>query len=382
MNLVTSFVITPTGKTELQNSQGELTADQRQILMLVDGKRTIKEISALVSSSDRLYLDELFEYLLLAGLVAEAGEILRDETPTMVLSAWQKNSGSQTIARERALLTENERRVRLEQDLCACQAQLGQTTEAFESLSNKYKRIKQQVLSYKHGMESKVIAQQAELDALLQQNTQSLAQRIRSENELKLLQVDFEQLVESMEKNSIEIQDAVKIRISEERKIAEEQERQKTEVADDMVAHNPRYQKIRELDFFRNFNNLELSELVVWAEWCIVSADECVLAEGEVGSAFYVVVSGKLVVLKEQKVLTILKQGMPFGEGFYLEYENMRRSASVVARTECELLRIDPVHLEEAEPAARMRIAEAFMRIQTKRLRAASQMIKNLLAHG
>jgi hypothetical protein len=279
-------------------------------------------------------------------------------------------------------LTENERRACLEQDLKNSETQLAQLGEDHEKLANKYKRIKQQVLSYKEGMENRVVAQQAELDIILKQNQQSLSQRVQLETELKTLREEFDQQQELMERKTMQLEDAVKVRMSKERLISEEQQRQKILVADEMVHTHPRYKKIRDLDFFRNFGNLELAELLLWAEWRVAEPGEVVLQEGDIGTPFFVVVSGRLVVEKSHKILTILKPGTPFGEGFYLEHENSCRSASVVAKTDCELLRIDPAHLDSAELGSRMRIAEAFMRIQTKRLRAASQMLKNLLAHS
>ncbi len=381
MSQITSFVLTELGIAELHHPQGELTADQLEILKLVNGQRTIKDISLLVSSSTSLYLNEFFEYLLLADFIVAVGQDPQPSSPALVRPP-KKFSSTQTLTQDRLLLTESERRARLEQDLGDCQARLVHNTEMLDELSSKYKRIKQQVLSYKQGMEAKIIAQQIELDAMLQQNQQSLAQRIALENTFKQLQVDFEQLQEQTDKKSLQLEDAVKVRLLREKLVAEEQQRQKLHVADEMVHNHPRYKKIRDLDFFKNFSNLELAELLLWAEWCLVQPGDVVLAEGEMGSPFYVVVSGKLVVQKAKKILTVLKPGMPFGEGFYLEHENLCRSASVVARSDGELLRIDPVHLESAEPISRMRIAEAFMRIQTKRLRAASQMLKNLLAHS
>ncbi len=381
MRNATSFFITPLGKAELQNPFGELTPDQRQILLLVDGNRNIKDISALISSNERLYLNEFFEYLLLAGFVSDS-EPPPTPQPVPDNKAFNKTSTYKALVPDRVLLTENEKRARMEQDLAQCQAQLTQSKESFDTLSEKYRRIKQQVLSYKQGMESKVAAHQAEVESLLYQQKQSMAQRIKLEDELRALRMDYEQLQEKAELKSVQLEDAVKIRIAKERLIGEEQQRQKMQAADEMLLTNPRYQKIRELDFFKYFSNLELAELVVWAEWCTFKADEAILHEGDVGSAFYVVVSGKLIVQKDNKILTVLKPGMPFGEGFYLEHENMHRSADVIARTDCELLEIDPMHLEGAEPVSRMRIAEAFMRIQTKRLRAASQMLRNLLSHS
>lgn len=381
MSQLKSFVITTSGKTELRNPASELTLDQRQILSLVDGHRTIKDISQLVSSSTSLYLNEFFEYLLLAGFISDASEAdMQTETPFVPFKKVALTT--QVLNQDRLLLTENERRVCLEQDLNICQTQLGQTSEEYTQLSLKYKRIKQQVLLYKEGMENRIVAQQAELDIVLKQNQQSLSQRVLLEAELKQLQENFDQQQELMERKSMQLEDAVKVRMLKERLITEEQQRQKILVADEMVHTHPRYKKIRDLDFFRNFGNLELAELLLWAEWRLAAPGEVVLMEGDVGTPFFVVVSGRLVVEKNHKILTILKPGTPFGEGFYLEHDNFCRSASVVAKTDCELLRIDPAHLDSAELGSRMRIAEAFMRIQTKRLRAASQMLKNLLAHS
>ncbi len=381
MSQLKSFVMTAQGSAELGNPTGELTPDQCEILSLVDGQRTIKDISLLVSSTTSLYLNEFFEYLLLAGLIADASEV---DMPIETTHVPFKRAAltTQVLNQNRLLLTENERRVCLEQDLNTCETELSQTNEEYVQLTHKYKRIKQQVLTYKEAMESRIVAQQAELDSVLKQNQQSLSQRVQLENELKALQEEFDQQQELMERKSMQLEDAVKVRMSKERLISEEQQRQKMLVADEMVHTHPRYKKIRHLDFFKHFGNLELAELLLWAEWRVAEPNEVVLKEGDMGTPFYVVVSGRLVVQKGHKILTILKPGTPFGEGFYLEHEHFCRSASVVAKTDCELLRIDPAHLDSAELGSRMRIAEAFMRIQTKRLRAASQMLKNLLAHS
>lgn len=383
MGQLKSFVMTAQGKAELSNPTGELTLDQREILSLVDGQRTIKDISQLVSSTTSSYLNEFFEYLLLAGLIVDTNEVEMPVKAETEVTPFKKVAlSTQVLNQDRLLLSENERRACLEQDLKTSRTQIDQLSEENEQLTHKYKRIKQQVLSYKEGMENRIATQQAELDVILKQNQQSFSQRVQLEAELKQLREENDQLQELMERKSIQLEDAVKVRMAKERLISEEQQRQKFIVADEMVVTHPRYRKIRDLDFFRNFENLELAELLLWAEWREVEQGEVVIKEGDMGTPFYVIVSGRLVVEKGKSIITILKPGAPFGEGFYLENDHLCRSASVVAKTHCELLRIDPAHLDSAELGSRMRIAEAFMRIQTKRLRAASQMLKNLLAHS
>lgn len=68
---------------------------------------------------------------------------------------------------------------------------------------------------------------------------------------------------------------------------------------------------------------------------------DVVVREGELAESFYMVVRGELEVYHEhapREVLAVLSAGDYFGEGAALE--NARRSASVRARTDCELLKL------------------------------------------
>jgi CRP-like cAMP-binding protein len=137
--------------------------------------------------------------------------------------------------------------------------------------------------------------------------------------------------------------------------------------------------RIRGLEFFKKFRNSDLAELLSWAQWMPVKAGETVIEEGELGLPFYVIVSGRLAAIKNSHVLTLLHAGESFGELAYLDDENPQRGASVVAKTDCELLMLEPIHLESAELMLRMHIAEALVRIQAKRLRRAMNVVAKVL---
>jgi len=121
---------------------------------------------------------------------------------------------------------------------------------------------------------------------------------------------------------------------------------------------------------------------LIYAQWREVKIGEVVVAEGEDDCMLYVIVTGKLAVMKGKKVLHIFHAGEPFGEIAYLDDENPLRSASIVARTDGLLLVFNPAYLDEAEVIFRMRVAEAFVRIQAKRLRRAVEVVNNLLAEN
>jgi CRP-like cAMP-binding protein len=93
-------------------------------------------------------------------------------------------------------------------------------------------------------------------------------------------------------------------------------------------------------------------------------------------------VAGKLGLLKGKRTIQILQPGEPFGEIAYLSGDEPRRSATVVARSDCSLLLFNPAYLDDAELMIRVLFAEAFMRVQAKRLRTTVEMVGNLLVEG
>jgi hypothetical protein len=76
---------------------------------------------------------------------------------------------------------------------------------------------------------------------------------------------------------------------------------------------------------------------------CSVAAGSQVFAEGDTGSEMYIIQSGEIEILKEgdgqEHRLAVLEEGDFFGEMAILE--NMPRTASARAITDCHLVRID-----------------------------------------
>ena len=84
------------------------------------------------------------------------------------------------------------------------------------------------------------------------------------------------------------------------------------------------------------------------AVWETHGRDENLLVEGEIGQAFFIVVGGQVKVVKDGKLLNVLKEGDCFGEMAYLSGDRARRSASIISVSEVHLLKIQATQLEIA----------------------------------
>ncbi|MBK9571510.1 MAG: hypothetical protein IPO43_01770 [Rhodoferax sp.] len=90
MNPGTTFAKTDKGKVEMAERSGNLTAVQRRLLILIDGKKSESELSAFARGGE---LDDALEHLLRLGLVE----------PTSQLAALQPIAAEGFVA---ALVTE------------------------------------------------------------------------------------------------------------------------------------------------------------------------------------------------------------------------------------------------------------------------------------
>ena len=106
------------------------------------------------------------------------------------------------------------------------------------------------------------------------------------------------------------------------------------------ISSTEKFNKLRSLPFFREFRDAELWEVLRGAVWETHGRDENLLLEGEIGQAFFIIVGGQVKVVKDGKLLNVLKEGDCFGEMAYLSGDRARRSASIISVSEVQLLKI------------------------------------------
>ena len=133
---------------------------------------------------------------------------------------------------------------------------------------------------------------------------------------------------------------------------------------------------VRKLHFFNDFTDPELWEVIRACKWNNHPAGECIVKEGDVDNAFFIIVSGSVSVTKDHVRLTRLGAGDCFGEmGYLIKTE---RSASVVANQDVALLRINAMLIERASVPTQLRFNKEFLRVLATRLARTSE---NLTRH-
>ena len=383
------YARTEAGNAELTMGNGKIAGDEKRLMLLVDGKASVEDIGKKVPPSVRKHIDEVFELLRKAQFIKEVGKVeilapLKHPTRVAPEKVQQAMQTSQKFNVDMLALAEIEieRRMELEQELEISQTELGRVNQQLSTVTASYNTLKEQVTLYKQGMEAKLAAQHAQLAELLNQSQASQAQKTKLQQAFVEMRSDFNQMQTTLEEKNAQMDEAVQVRVLQKQQAELEKRKQEKVAAEEKVMQHPRYKEVRNLEFFKNFRNSDLAQLLTWAEWREAKAGEVVITEGQADINFYILVSGKVALLKGTKTLSVIGTGEPFGEIAFLSGDEPRRSATIKARTDCTLLMFNPAYLDDAELMMRVLVAESFMRIQAKRLRTASEQMSNLLSDG
>ncbi len=105
---------------------------------------------------------------------------------------------------------------------------------------------------------------------------------------------------------------------------------------------------LRRMEFFSDFENTELWELLKISLWREVSTNVALIREGEESKSFGIVVSGKVEVSIEGRVLHVLGSGQPIGEATYLHPKDATRHISAITLEKTSFLEINTTALSLA----------------------------------
>ncbi|GHT96595.1 hypothetical protein FACS1894116_13990 [Betaproteobacteria bacterium] len=153
---------------------------------------------------------------------------------------------------------------------------------------------------------------------------------------------------------------------------------QSIQIDSQTLAETEKFQSLRSLGFFRDFNDAELWEIVNFAQWSQPQPGTVILKEGEAGDHFCFLTEGDARVKKHGKLLEILTVGDCFGEIALFSAGNGVRSASVEADTLVRVVTIRAKALQQASDTCRMHFYKAFLEVLSTRLSLASSRIANL----
>ncbi len=145
-------------------------------------------------------------------------------------------------------------------------------------------------------------------------------------------------------------------------------------------AESEKFDTLRKLEFFHQFTDVELWEVLRLATWHKHPRDTVLIQENDIGSSFFILVSGEVKVVKQERLLNVLKAGECFGEMAYLGKQKFQRSASIMALSEIAVIEIRAETLSKASDLCRHHFHGAFLELLVDRLTMANLRLSQLLA--
>jgi serine/threonine protein kinase len=139
------------------------------------------------------------------------------------------------------------------------------------------------------------------------------------------------------------------------------------------IAIEEKFNMVKQLDFFVGFPEAELWEILNASTWKNYSTGEDIIVEGDLDDCFYIIISGKVVVKKNTKLIRTLEQGDCFGEMGYLA--RTKRTASIGADADTALLKINSTVISQVSLKCQVRFLKVFLRTLIHRLSATTEII-------
>ena len=140
----------------------------------------------------------------------------------------------------------------------------------------------------------------------------------------------------------------------------------------DEVADSEKFNTLRAMEFFGEFTDAELWEVLRISSWQDAAPGTALIRQGDAGNYFCILASGEVKVTKRNRLLNILNAGECFGEMSYLSRQTNERSADVISLSPSRVITIRVDDLAHASDACRHRFDRAFMSILVERLTMAN----------
>lgn len=141
------------------------------------------------------------------------------------------------------------------------------------------------------------------------------------------------------------------------------------------VLDSERFGLLRQLEFFREFGDIELWEVVRRAHWERYPLGHAIYRRGEEGDTFHIIASGAVEVFRDGRSVARLAAGTSVGEMAYLapNPELRRHSTDIVVIQPAATIAFTPALMARLSPACRQLFDQAFIRVLVRRLHAAHE---------
>ena len=127
-----------------------------------------------------------------------------------------------------------------------------------------------------------------------------------------------------------------------------------------------KFNQIQSLEFFKEFNESEIWEIIRACIWQEFQDGSEIIVEGDIDDSFFIITSGDVEVYKDSSLVGHLQTGDCFGEMSYLS--KAKRTATITAKNNVELMKINATLIEQASLECQLRFSKVFMQTLVKRL--------------
>jgi len=137
-----------------------------------------------------------------------------------------------------------------------------------------------------------------------------------------------------------------------------------------------KFESLNGLGFFRDFNDAEIWSLVRASNWDSYAPGETIIREGESDNSFFIVLAGQVTIHKNGQLIDTLKEGDHFGEMGFLS--STERTATVAAKTDVSLIRVNKNTLDRADESTQLRFLKVFVDTVIERLKQTTTTLTDL----
>ncbi|MCZ6882909.1 MAG: serine/threonine-protein kinase, partial [Gammaproteobacteria bacterium] len=127
----------------------------------------------------------------------------------------------------------------------------------------------------------------------------------------------------------------------------------------DRIDMQEQWTALRHLNFFKDFNDAQITEVVEASEWDDFEKGEVIVKEGDKETSFFIVIKGGVEVFKKDRVIGTMKQGDCFGEIAFITKKP--RGATIIARTNVTLMSVSTSLMEQASLETQLQYYRIFL---------------------
>lgn len=143
------------------------------------------------------------------------------------------------------------------------------------------------------------------------------------------------------------------------------------------VLDSERFTLLRTLEFFDDFGDVELWEVVHRAKWQRFNFGHALYRKGEEGNSFHIIAQGSVEVFRDGKRVALLGTGTSVGEMAYLapSAELKRHSTDVIVTDPATTICFSPDTLTQLSANCRHMFHDSFIKVLVRRLHSAHEQL-------